>query len=262
MLVNMRFAVVITVRMKSKRLSGKALLEIEGKPIIEHIIDRVKLAKLPNMIVLCTSVHPDDAVLCEIAKKNGILCFRGSEDDKLARYLAASEKYGFDYMIDVGGDNIFSDQGCIDGIISEFLKNDPDVVIFKDLPLGASPIGLKISAVRTVCEMKSENDTEAYGHYFFNSKLFKITYLRIPELSKPNIRLTIDYPEDFELASRIFSELGSKRNTFPLSDIVKLFERKPELLEINRSAQRKYEENFKTLAKPKVKPKYRANFGF
>lgn len=257
----MKVAVVITARMKSRRLSRKALLEINGRTVIEHLIDRIKLSKLPDMIVLCTSTYDEDNVLCEIAEKNGIDFFRGSPEDKLQRYLDASNKFGFDHMIDVSADNVFSDYECIDSIIQEFDKNDADVVMFKDLPLGVSPIGLKMDAVERVCKMKNENDTEAYGPYFFNSIIFKVSYLKT-NISRPDIRLTIDYQEDFDLAKEIFIQLGEKRNTFSLKSIVELFERNPKLLDINKDAQKKYEENFKNLKKPSVKSEYRSKFNF
>lgn len=259
----MKFALIITARTKSSRLAKKALQEIKGKKLIEHLIDRIKMAKLPDMIVLATSIHTDDAILAEIAEKNGITAFRGSEADKLERYLAASKKFGFDHMIDVSADNIFSGPDLVDKIIEEFHRDDPDVVFCKGLPLGVSPIGLKISAVEKVCQMKDEEDTEAWGPYFFNSNIFNVRYLEAKaQVRRPDIRLTIDYQEDLDLACKIFEELGETENTFPLERIVALFEKKPELLEINRDAQRRYEENFKKLAKPKVKPEYAKKFKF
>lgn len=259
----MKFALIITARVKSTRLPKKALLEIKGKKLIEHLIDRMKMAKLQDMMVLATSAHLDDAILAEIAEKNDIKVFRGSEADKLERYLAASKKFYFDHMIDVSVDNIFSDPDIVDRIIGEFRRDDPDVVFCKGLPLGVSPIGLKISAVKKVCQMKDEGDTEAYSPYFFNSNIFNVRYLEAkPQVRRPDIRLTIDYQEDLDLARKIFEELGETGNTFPLERIVALFEKKPELLEINRDAQRRYEENFKKLTGPKVKPEYAKNFKF
>jgi len=259
----MKFAVVITARLKSSRLPKKALLEIKGKKLIEHLIDRMKLAKLPDMIVLTTSTRPDDAILTKIAEKNGIKAFRGSEADKLKRYLAASKKFGFDYMIDVSADNIFSDPCFVDKIIEEFRRDDPDVVFCRELPLGVSPTGLKMSAVEKVCQMKDEEDTEVYGPYFLNSNIFDVRYLEAkPPLRRPDIRLTIDYQEDLDLARKIFEELGETKNTFSLKRTIALFEKKPELLEINRDAQRRYEENLKKLTKPKVKHEYAKKFKF
>ena len=89
----MKPAIFIGVRMKSTRLPRKALLEINGKTITEHLIDRLKLARLPQLIVLCTSDIREDTPLVDIAKKNDIECFRGNAEDKLDRYLNAAYKH-------------------------------------------------------------------------------------------------------------------------------------------------------------------------
>ena len=65
-------AILITVRTGSTRLPNKAILEIEGKSTIEHLISRVKHSKLADKIILCTTELEEDNVLCEIAKRNKI----------------------------------------------------------------------------------------------------------------------------------------------------------------------------------------------
>lgn len=258
-----RYALVITARMKSRRLPNKALLEINGRKMIEHIIDRAKIPRLPEMIILCTSTNPQDDVLCEIADDNGIEYFRGSEDDKLQRYLDASERFGFTHMIDVSGDNIFFDYECVDTFIEQFEADEHDVLFCDGLPLGSSPIGLKMSAVREVCRMKNIEDTEAYGQYFFNSKIFKVKRLKAaPEISRPDIRLTVDYPEDLELVISVFARMLPLANYLSTKEIVDLFNECPFLFTINRGAQERYADNFKTLPQPNVKAEFAKNFDF
>jgi spore coat polysaccharide biosynthesis protein SpsF len=45
---------------------------------------------------------------------------------------------------------------------------------------------------------------------------------------------TIDYIEDYFLIKSIYDELYPVNSLFSLADILKLLERKPELMEINR----------------------------
>jgi len=255
----MKTALIITIRMKSSRLPRKALLKIKGKTIFEHLIDRMKLAKRPDMVIVATSTHPDDAILAEIAEKSGVKYFRGSPEDKLARYVAASKKFGFDYMVDVTGDNPFSDTEYIDKIIEEYEKdNKSDFILVDGLPLGTAPIGLKMSTVEKICKIKTGSDTEAYGYYFLNTNLFNVKHLKAEKcVNRPDIRLTIDYQEDFELAKKIFEELGENKNTFALSRIIEIFNKKPELLEINQEAQKKYEENFVRIPKAQIKHEFK-----
>ena len=90
----MKKAVFITVRTGSTRLPKKCLLKIAGLTTIEHLIKRVKKSKLADLIVLCTTQLNEDDVLCEVAHKEDIKCFRGSVKDKLMRWLKAAVSRG------------------------------------------------------------------------------------------------------------------------------------------------------------------------
>ena len=250
----MKSAIFITVRMKSSRLPRKALLEIKGKPVIEHLIDRLKLAKSPDLIVLCTSTHPDDAVLVNVARKNRIEYFRGSEDDKLDRYLNAALKYGLDFIVVTHGDNIFYEPEIIDEIIKLYLTTKADYTACKGLPLGTSPQGIKFGALKKVCQIKAETDTEVWGGYFTDTGLFKVEYLQIEEeLRHPEMRMTLDYPEDYEFFKAIFDRLYRPGRIFSLRDILSLLRDNPQLMDINRNVQEAYMEHLQKSAPVKFK---------
>ncbi|MBI4333132.1 MAG: hypothetical protein HY673_17845 [Chloroflexi bacterium] len=235
-------AIFIAVRMKSTRLPKKALLQILGRTTIEHLIDRLKTARLPDLVVLCTSTHPDDAVLAEIARKNGIEGFRGSEDDKLERFLGAASKYGIELMAAVDGDDILCDPVYIDKTIQKLIDTGADMVKTDGLPLGIACVGLKIAALKKVCEMKAESDTEVWGRYFTDSGLFKVETVPVddPELARPDIRLTLDYQEDFKVFQEVFARLHVPGKVFSLKEIVGVFNRNPELNEITREVNEQY----------------------
>ncbi len=153
-------AVFIPVRTKSTRLPNKALLKIKGKPVIEHLIDRVKIARLPDLIVLCTTTNPEDEVLIEIAQRNNIGYFQGNEKDILDRYLQAALKYKVDFIVNVDGDDIFCDPEYIDKVIEVFVKNSADFIKCEGLPFGAAPNGVKVKALRKVYQLKKETGRE------------------------------------------------------------------------------------------------------
>lgn len=242
----MKSAIFLSVREKATRLPKKVLLNIKGKTVTEHLIDRLKKAKLADLIVLCTSVHPDDTILVDIAKRAGISYFRGSEDDKLDRYLKAAQKFGVDFIVVVDGDDIFCDPVYIDKAIENFSRTNADFITAKDLPLGAASFGVKVEALKKVCEMKTEEDTEVWGGYFTETGLFKVEYLEVEEeLRHPDIRMTIDYPEDFEFIKEIFDRLYSPNRVFSLKEIMDLLKANPQLININKDAQKAYSEHLK-----------------
>jgi len=49
----------------------------------------------------------------------------------------------------------------------------------------------------------------------------------------PPLRLTVDYPQDFVVASRIYEKLFREGNIFHLADIVDLLGRDPEIIKPN-----------------------------
>ena len=251
----MRTAIFISVRNKSKRLPLKAMLELKGKTMIERLINRLKLAKLPDLIVLCTSTNPQDDSLAEVAKKNGIEYFRGSEDDVLYRYLKAAEQFKVDFAVIALGDATFVDPGYIDKTIELFRETNADFIRIPELPIGTFTYGLKIEAVRKVCEMKDAADTEVWGGYFVKSGIFDVRDLQVgeAELRHPEMRLVVDYPEDFELIKEIYDRLYQEGKIIPLEEVTGLLQDHPELLEINRKAHEMYEANIKNAPEPQFK---------
>lgn len=254
----MKSAIFIAVRMKSTRLPKKAILKIKGKTVIEHLIDRLKTAKLPDLIVLCTSTNRDDKILADIAERNNIHFFRGSEQDKLGRFLGAAKRYNVDFIVSVDGDDIFCDPEFIDKTIEIFIRTEADYITCKDLPLGAASHGIKVDALKKICKIKNETDTEVYGGYFTDTGLFKVEILDVEdrELRHPEIRMTLDYPEDYEFFKTIFDELYTPGRIFTLKEILALLRRKPDIMTINKHLQQKYVERIQKHPKVKLKKGY------
>ena len=95
--------VFLTVRTNSTRLPNKALLKLNnGQKTIEYLINRIKKCKIAsnqNKIILCTSTNKGDDILEDIAKRNNIICFRGSEKDKLQRWYDAAKYYDMPWRL-------------------------------------------------------------------------------------------------------------------------------------------------------------------
>jgi spore coat polysaccharide biosynthesis protein SpsF len=237
--------VFLSIRAKSTRLPNKALLEIQSKTVTEHLIDRLKQARRPRQIVMCTSTNPGDDVLVALALRAGVYYFRGHEDDKLDRYLQASQIYGTTHAIIVDGDDIFCDPEYIDRVIERIHAKDTDYVTTYGLPLGCAAYAVKVKALERVCAMKGETDTEVWGGYFTATGRFKVDQVEVddPELWRPDVRMTLDYWEDFEFFKEIFEALYVPGRVFSLREVMRLLQRKPEIIEINRGAQARYEAN-------------------
>ena len=246
----MKTAIFLSIREKAKRLPKKVLREVCGQTLTEHLIDRLKTAMEPDRVILCTSVHPDDTVLCDLALKKGVHVFRGSEDDKLDRYVAAAKAFDIEFFTVVDGDDIFCSAENIDRVIRTYKQTQADYIIGDHLPLGATCFGVKTSAMAKVMTLKKEKDTEVWGGYFTTTGLFACKLLEPENASwkHPEYRMTLDYPEDLEFFTKVFQALYKPGQVFSFDEIMNYLNAHPEVVAINAAAQQAYEAHLKKSA--------------
>lgn len=242
----MRFFGFITARTDSSRLPRKMLLPIKGRTVIKHVIDRAKMIRGLEGIVLCTSDRTQDDVLETIAKKEGILCFRGSLEDKLERWRGAAEEFGADYILTIDADDLFFAPELCELAMEQVTRDKVDFLQGpKTLACGAFTYCFSVSALEEVCKMKDSSNTEMMWVYFTDTGFFKVAELKVPDpiFLNERVRFTLDYPEDLEFFKRVFEELDMKKNTVPLRDIMELLVEKPEIAEINFFRQQEFLDN-------------------
>lgn len=252
----MKIGCLLSARKKSKRLPKKSLLDINDKPLIHQLINRLKLAANIDKVILSTSVHPDDQVLVQIAKNVGISWFCGHEDDKLDRYYQTALKFNLDAMIIVDGDDLFCFPEGVDWVANALSTKQYGFVNIEGLPIGAACNGLSIDALKKVIEIKDSTNTEVWGGYFLQSNCCKIKTIDANKLGfdkTDNIRLTIDYEEDYLFAKEVLKYVDYDLNfsSYELMDL--LVNEHPELVEINKSAQIKYENHLQRSTEVKFK---------
>jgi spore coat polysaccharide biosynthesis protein SpsF (cytidylyltransferase family)/predicted dehydrogenase len=251
----LRIGCLLSVREKATRLPGKVLLDVAGQPLTTFLLQRLAMAKSIDTVVLATSTHPSDEILANLATNEGFAAFRGSEDDKLDRYYQAAVMHKLDSVIIVDGDDPFCFPEWIDNVAVALREGKDDCVYITGLPLGAASTGLTTDALRRVLELKDEQDTEVWGGYFIGSGRFSAREIKVedPLLKHPEIRLTLDYEEDYELVCRVVDALGS-RVDFTSRELMELLvNKRPELASINRDAQVRYESHIQKSAPVKFK---------
>jgi spore coat polysaccharide biosynthesis protein SpsF (cytidylyltransferase family) len=127
--------------MGSTRLPGKVMANICGKPVLVHIIDRLKGCKLLDDIVIATTVNNIDDIIFNAVKNydKSIGLFRGSEENVLERYYLAAKKFNVGVVVRVTSDDPLIDPTVVDDLINEFLMNSCDYVsnsLNRTFPLG------------------------------------------------------------------------------------------------------------------------------
>jgi spore coat polysaccharide biosynthesis protein SpsF len=248
-------AIFITVRNGSTRLSNKALMEIQGIPTIEYVVRRVKNSKLVDKIVLCTTENEQDDSLVNIAIRNGIDFFRGSEEDKLERWRGAARKFNIEFFCTADGDDLFCDPALIDLAFEQFQRNNSDFIECKKAITGAFTYGIKVNALNKVCEIKDTDKTEMMWVYFTDTGFFKCEELEnVPKkFIRSDIRMTLDYQEDFDFFNSVIEKTGKGCNFISLDEIVDVINKYPELNGINFFRQQQWADNQKAKTNLKLK---------
>lgn len=243
----MKNAIFITVRTGSSRLPQKALLHVCDQPTVVFLMRRLKMCKLADCIILCTTTLHEDDVLCELAAKEGVDCFRGSVEDKLVRWQGAAHKYGVDFFVTADGDDLLCDPELIDMAFKQAESEYPDFLEAPGLACGAFTYGISAKALDLVCEMKDTDETEMMWVYFKETNRFNVASLKnVPEiLSQPQIRLTLDYPEDYEFFRVVLEHFERAGKPYGLCDILPWLAEHPEIVSINSHMMNAFLENQK-----------------
>ena len=133
----MKVPVILQARMGSSRLPGKSLREIEGKPLLQWVIERLRLS-LSGEVILATTRKGEDDPLASLAERLGVPVFRGSESDVLSRYYRVSLLYPAPYDVRATGDNPLVDPGSIDRLLKVIEGGGIDYALEKGLPYGGA----------------------------------------------------------------------------------------------------------------------------
>ncbi len=237
----MKAAILITARLKSTRLPKKAIKPIEGKPMIRHQIDRLRLAECPEQIIMCTSTVEEDDPLERIATDEAIGCYRGDPEDVLLRLTNAAKEFNVDTVISCTADNPLTDPEYIDKLVQFHHEGEYDYSQIEGLPFGTFSYTVSRPAMNRACEIKAKRDTEVWGGYFTELDRFRVGTLQVDDkdVRSPDLRLTVDTPEDFELMKEVFNALYEETSVFLLKEVVDLLSRRPSLRELNAGVQQK-----------------------
>lgn len=242
---NVRVVCFIEARMRSTRLPGKVLLPILGRPLIELMIERLRRARTVEDVVIATTDGPADDPLVELADRIGTGCFRGSEEDVLARVLGAARDHQADVIVETTGDCPLHDPAIIDKVVADFRLGGADFVS-NILPY-STPRGTDVRVFTTdsLDEINRISDDPADHehvslHFIENPGKYRLRNV-VTDLGPdaPEYRLTVDTRQDFELVRRVYEELYPNNTNFTMHDCLALLRRRPELVEINADVAQK-----------------------
>ena len=229
--------IILQARMSSNRLSGKVLKPILGKPMLALQAERIRKSVLHDRFIVATSNEKSDDAISEFCKVNNLESYRGSKSDVLDRFYQAAITYGARHIMRLTGDCPLQDPEIIDKVIGLHLKDGNDYTSCAIEPSFPDGLDCEIFSMNSLKEAWEEaslpSEREHVSLFFYNNKeRYKMGCLRSP-VNLSNYRWTVDYQEDFDLVNRIYQELYKDNPNFTTQDILNLYNKYPELNEIN-----------------------------
>lgn len=235
---NKKIVAIIQARMGSTRLPGKVLLQIKDKPVLWHVIERIKRCKNVDSIVVATTTRQEDKMIVELAEKCGVETFTGKENDVLGRYYQAAKKFGADIIVRITADCPLINPPTIDKMVDLCLKENAEYICgHPDYPSIEQGIGvISFSALEKLKTLANKEYQKEHVTIFIkeNPELFKVSAIK-PELifQRKDMRLTVDTKEDLKFMREIYNRLYKENKIINIEDVVRLLENNPKLKEIN-----------------------------
>lgn len=200
----MRIGVVVSARLGSSRLPGKALKQLVGMPSLRLLFRRLRASDHWSDCVLATTTCPEDEELVRLAEAEGALVFRGHPTDLIARHLDCAARFGFEWAVRVTGDCPFLNAEILDGFLAIAMERlDADLVTTKP----RYPVGLDVEAFSVAAMARAAADPRLdEGHrehltkFFYDRESeFSIVRADPPKALKPFAKetFTLDTPEDY-----------------------------------------------------------------
>ena len=238
------FGIIIEARLASTRLPNKVIKKVKGYTLIEFLILRLK--SLNNVkIILATSKNKENIKLCNIAIKNNINYFRGSEENVLLRVLNAAKKNNIENIISITGDCPIDCPDLIHRLIKFYKKNfdNVDYVSIRNFVGGMDTQIYKTKALEKSYKLcKTRLNKEHVTLFIRQSNEFKKKFLFTAkkEILSKQWSLVVDEKKDLILMKKIISFFIKKKNyLFNYNDLILFLKDHSKLWLLNSMVNRK-----------------------
>lgn len=232
----MKTVAIVQARMGSTRLPNKVMKTIEGKPMIELLLERLSRSRKLDQIMVATSVDPRNAPLVQHVRKLGYQCEQGSENDVLDRYLQAARAVRADVVVRITGDCPLVDPALVDEVIAGFEAADVDY--YSNINPPSYPDGLDIEVFSLAALERAGRETaEPFDHehvtpYLRNSGKFRQDAMRGAE-DLSALRWTVDEAADYEVVRSVFAHFAPDIH-FSWRQVLELQRKQPGLFAPNQ----------------------------
>lgn len=221
----MSIIVIIQSRMTSYRFPGKMLAPLMGKPLLYHVVQKIKDTNLNfKKIILATSKDNADDPLASYARSLGLKIVRGSRDNVMKRYKLALNEHKCQAFFRVCGDSPLILPSLFKEAKKIFDMHRYDLIT--NVHPRTFPTGMSIELFKTKTFLHIEKIVRAnkyrehIAQYFYNnSKNFKIYNIKCARPKSNILHLAIDNPKDLRKIKKWCSKNSNElKKIFPIKN--------------------------------------------
>jgi len=221
----MKITAIIQARCGSTRLPRKVLMNLEGKSVLERVVERVKHSSYVDQIVVATTINEDDDEIETLCKGIGVNVFRGSVDDVLDRFYQASKRYGGENIVRITADCPLLDPNIVDKVIACHIESRADYTtntIKETYPDGEDVEIFTFASLEKAwsqAALKSERE-HVTPYLRKNPDIFKQMSVE-SSVDLSEMRWTLDNAEDFIFISAVYKKLHQDGSIFKIDDVLR-----------------------------------------
>ncbi len=221
----MKIIGLVQARMGSSRLPGKVLLPLCGRPLVGHILDRLRATPGVDGLVVATTRDSRNDPLEAFAMREGVPVFRATGEDDIAERLhGAAVLSGADAILKVNGDCPLVDPAIMALLVDRFRVGDVDYVSNKirwTWPEGLSAEVIATSALEWADRtLATPEDREFTANLIRDDReRFRVASVEGP-LDLTRWKWSVDTPEDFREVAAMFDALYPSDPLFGLGAIL------------------------------------------
>ncbi len=223
----MKTIAIIQARMQSSRLPGKVMMPIAGKPMLEHVVERVSLSNLVDETIVAASNLTADEPIWDWCSDHNVPFIRGDQDDVLERFQLAADRFSPGRIVRITSDCPLIDPQVIDKTI-HILEQQPHLDYTCNFwPIRTYPRGLDVEVMTRSClgrVSRTATRPEEREHVtlmvYRNPQRFKVGSV-CHSTDYSALRWTVDTETDLELVRAIYTHFGSSH--FGLEEILEAY---------------------------------------
>ncbi len=228
-------AAIIQARMGSSRLPGKTMADVAGRPLLWHVVNRVRKARLVDKVVVATTNQASDDAITEFCSGEQIAFFRGNEEDVLDRFYRAAQSISADTVVRITADCPLIDPAVIDKVIVRYQQADCDYVsntLRYTYPDGLDTEVFSFAALERVWrEARKPAEREHVTPYLRSGRFRTANVESDTPVSPARLRWTVDNSSDLQFVRAVYGAMNGN-GAFGYEEIFEVLRRRPELAAI------------------------------